>query len=498
MPLSTRIRALVLRGRRRVRRPARSAKASFRVTALIVASALFMQQLDSTVLATALPSMARDFTVSPLHMSLALTAYLLGLSVFIPASGTVADRFGALKVFRIAIAVFVLGSILCGQAPNLPFLVAARFFQGMGGAMMIPVGRLLLLKSVSRKDMVLAMSWFTVPALVGPIIGPPLGGLIVTALSWRWIFYLNLPFGILGIFLAGRYLRDVREERPDRFDRLGFVLSALALSGFMAGLELASRGGVPRWAALSVLGVGILFAFAYLRHARRTVAPILDLSLLRIPTFGLSVIGGSLTRISGGALPFLLPMMMQLGFGFSPVKSGLVTFSAAAGSLLMKVASAPMLRLLGLRAALVWNGVLASLLLAACALFRPAWPIVAIYAVLFLGGFFQSIQFTAYNTIAYADVPQARMSAATSLYTTIQQTMLSTGICVSSGALAVSTALAGHLSPRLSDFSVAFLAVTAISLIAAPVCARLPRGTGDDMSGHHTRRKIHPGHLEAT
>jgi len=496
MPFSRKVRALVLRGRRRARRSAKPAKAGFRITALIVASALFMEQLDSTVLSTALPTMARGFGVSPLHMSMALTAYLLGLAIFIPASGTLADRFGAKRIFRLAIVVFLTGSILCGQAGSLPVLVAARFFQGMGGAMMVPVGRLLLLRSVARQDMVAAMSWFTIPALLGPVIGPPLGGFFVTYLSWRWIFYLNIPIGLIGIGLVTRYIENVREPSPARFDVPGFLLSALSLSCLMFGLELASRGGISGATTALVLGVGLVAGGAYYLHARHTARPILDLRLLRVPTFGLSVIGGSLSRITGGALPFLLPMMMQLGFGFSAAKSGLITFAAALGSFAMKIASPAILRVFGFRNTLIWNGLLAALLLAVYAAFRPSWPMAAIYAVLLLGGFFQSLQFTAYNTIAYADIPARRMSAATSLYTTLQQAMLSMGICVSSGALAFSVFVSGHGTPGFPDFSVAFLTVTAISLLASPVCARLPRGTGDDMSGHHTRWKINPGHME--
>jgi EmrB/QacA subfamily drug resistance transporter len=457
----------------------------FRTVALIIASALFMEQLDGTVLATALPTMARSFGVAPLHMGAALTSYLLGLALFIPASGYVADRFGAKRVFRLAIAVFTVGSVLCGQSRGLSFLVAARLFQGIGGAMMVPVGRLVLLRSVAWKDMIAAMSWFTVPALLGPVVGPPLGGFIITWLSWRWIFYLNVPIGILGIWLATRYIPDLREPDPGRFDLRGFLLSSVSLSCLMYGLEMASRGGgESRRLTGAVLAAGLAAGAGYLRHAARREGPILDPRLMRIPTFRISVISGSLTRITGGALPFLLPMMMQLGFGMSPARSGLVTFSTAAGSILMKMASPPILRRFGFRNTLVWNGLVATAFLAVCASFRPGWPVLGIHLVLLLGGFFQSLQFTALNTIAYADVPQARMSSATSFYATFQQMTLSVGICVSSAILALSIALSGHPSPRLADFTAAFLGVTAISFLASPVCARMPRDAGAAMSGH--------------
>lgn len=460
-------------------------KHSFRTTALIIASALFMEQLDSTVLATALPTMARSFNVSPLHMGAALTSYMLGLALFIPASGYFADRFGARRIFRLAIAVFTVGSILCGQSSSLGLLVAARLFQGIGGAMMVPVGRLVLLRTVAWKDMVSAMSWFTVPALLGPVLGPPVGGFIVTYLNWRWIFYLNVPFGILGIYLATVFIEDVREPDPGQFDLPGFLLSSVSLSCLMYGLEMASRGGgeSTRTTAL-VLAVGLAAGLAYLRHARGAANPILDLRLMRVPTFNISVVGGSLTRITAGALPFLLPMMMQVGFGYSAARSGMITFTTAIGSFLMKTVTAPILRRFGFRATLVWNGMIATGFLAICAAFRPSWPMMAINITLAVGGFFQSLQFTALNTVAYADIPQPRMSSATSFYATFQQLTLSVGICVSAGLLALSMLLTGHLVPHLSDFSAAFLGVTAISFMASPVCARLPRNAGSAMTGH--------------
>ena len=379
---------------------------SFRTTALIIAAALFMEQLDSTVLATALPTMARSFQVSPLHMSAALTSYLLGLAMFIPASGYFADRFGARRMFRIAIVVFTVGSILCGQAPSLPFLVAARLFQGLGGAMMVPVGRLVLLRTVAPEDLVSAMAWFTVPALLGPVVGPPLGGFIVTYASWRWIFYLNVPIGLLGVYLVTRFIEDVRELDPGVFDLRGFLLSCVSLSCLMYGLEVGGRGGgISLRMTLAILAVGVLAGLAYLGHARRAAQPILDFRLMRIPTFGISVIGGSLSRITAGALPFLLPLMLQVGFGISAARSGLITFSIAAGSLLMKLAAPPILRRFGFRDTLMWNSLIASSLLAVCAAFRPGWPVMCINVVLLVGGFFQSLQFTALNTVAYASIP---------------------------------------------------------------------------------------------
>jgi EmrB/QacA subfamily drug resistance transporter len=473
----------------RTRERERLSHVSVRFTALVVASAMFMEQLDGTVLATALPTMAHDFHIQPLQMNVALTAYLLSLAVFIPASGKVADRFGTRTVFRAAIALFTVGSILCGLSDSLAELVGARILQGVGGAMMVPVGRLVILRTVERSELVTAMTWLMVPATIGPILGPPVGGFIVTALNWRWIFYINVPIGALGMVLATLYIRDIKEEGHIDFDAWGLLYSGISLSCLIFGLELASRGAGSLPETASILAAGVVSGWLYLRHAKGYPNPVLDFSLMRVPTFGLSVIGGSLTRIAAGAVPFLLPMMLQLGFGMSALQSGMITFTSSAGSLLMKSAAKPVLRHWGFRQVMMWNGMTSTIFLAAIASFRPSWPTVAIYAVLLVGGFFQSLQFTAYNTIAYADIERARMSSATSFYTTFQQLMLTLGICVSAGSLAGSLAITGHSHPLLSDYSAAFAVVALVSLAAAPTCARLSPNAGDELSGR-VREKI--------
>ncbi|WP_227320988.1 DHA2 family efflux MFS transporter permease subunit [Acidisoma silvae] len=457
-----------------------------RTIALIVACALFMEQLDATVLATALPSMARSFGVRPLHMSIALTAYLLSLAVFIPASGTIADRFGTKRVFNAAIIFFTLGSILCSQTTSLPLLVAARLIQGMGGAMMVPVGRIILLRSAPKSELVSAMAWFLVPALVGPVVGPPLGGFITTYLSWRWIFFINIPIGILGCILSTLLIPDIRSDQRTRFDLPGFVLSGLALACLTFGFTVASRG--TEWTtAVPLLVIGTLAGTAYVIYARRRTNAILDLRLMRVQTFRISTIAGSLSRITWGSVPFLLPMMMQLGFGMTAAASGAITFMAAAGAMLMKFTAGPLLKRFGFRRVLIWNQLLATLGIAACAAFTPGWPRAAIFTVLLAAGFFQSLQFTAYNTIAYADLKPDRMSAATSFYTVFQQLMLSMGICVAAGTLALSAHIFGHHEPDLLDFRVAFIVVSIASLFAGPLCAKLPPSAGEEMSGHHSR-----------
>ncbi|MDB5738631.1 MAG: transporter [Sphingomonas bacterium] len=455
---------------------------NYRIVALIIACALFMEALDATVLATALPTMARDFGVRAPSMSIALTSYLLALAIFIPASGVIADRFGSRQVFRTAIAIFVLGSLACGVAPTLPLIVLARFFQGIGGAMMIPVGRLVLLRSVAKQDMVSAMSWLIMPAMIGPIVGPPVGGFIVTYLDWRWIFWLNLPVGIVGFFLVGRYIADIREAHPHAFDPKGFVLSGLSLGCLLFGCEMTSRQG-EGGLAIGLLAIGVIAGILYIRHARRHPDPILNLTLMQVPTYRLSVIAGSLTRITQGAQPFLLPLMMQLGFGLSAAASGSITVATAMGSLAMKGFAPGILRRFGFRNSLVVMGLLGTGGYALCGAFRPSWPMPLIFASLLGCGFFMSFQFTAYNTIAYDEIEQDRMSQATSFYATFQQLMLSLGICLGATALHLSMRLGGHETPAFADFTTAFLAVTLVSALATIWNLRFDPDAGADLTG---------------
>ncbi|WP_334175375.1 MFS transporter [Pseudoxanthobacter sp.] len=464
---------------------------NYRLTALIIAGALFMEQLDATVLTTALPGMAADFGVSVLHMSVALTSYLIALAVFIPASGFVADRFGSRNVFAAAMVLFALGSAACALTTSLPMLVAARLVQGLGGAMMMPVGRLVLLQSVEKRDFVAAMAWMTVPGLLGPMVGPVVGGFFTTYLSWHWAFYINLPMAAVGVIAAFSVIEDVRSPAPGRFDGIGFVLSGAALASLVFGLETLSRRTGSDLLAASLVMAGIGFGIAYAVHARHHVRPILDLTLLKVSTYAASVYGGSLTRIAGGALPFLLPLMMQTGFGMSAAESGLITFAAAGGSFAMKIVARPILRRFGFRSTMVWNAVLSALLIALIGAFRPGWPLPVLYLVLIAAGFFQSLQFTACNTVAYTDLPRARMSAATSLYTTIQQMVLSLGVCTATGVLAAAVALDGRTAEQLvpADFTAAFVAVAAFAMAGTLFYARMPADAGADMSGHRPKQK---------
>ena len=303
------------------------------LTALIIATALFMENMDGTVLATSLPAIAADLHQDPIVLKLALTSYLLTLAVFIPASGWIADKLGARTVFCSAIIIFTIGSVLCGASNSLGTLIAARVFQGLGGAMMVPVGRLVLLRSVAKSEMVDALAYLTVPALIGPVVGPPLGGFITTYFHWRWIFWINVPIGLLGLLLSLRFIQNVREREVAPFDFKGFLLSGLGLLSLIFGLTVVGRGLVPLSVVAGLILGGIALLWLYVGHARRTPNAILDLSLLELPTFYAGVVGGFLFRLGIGALPFLLPLLLQIGFGLTPFQSGSLTFAAAAGAM---------------------------------------------------------------------------------------------------------------------------------------------------------------------
>src|SRR4051812_34467378 len=464
-----------------------SGKPHFRTIALIVGAAMFMEQLDGTVLATALPSMARELGVSAPSLSIALTSYLISLAVFIPVSGRIADRFGARTVFRSAIVIFLLGSISCANAPNVTFLVVARFFEGIGGALMMPVGRLVLMRNVEKRDLIQATSWVLIPAVVGPILGPPVGGFIITYLhSWRWIFYINVPIGLIGIVLVSLFITNTRGEGPKNTDYKGILLSSLSLALLLFGLELTSHSGeLP--SALMLLASGGLLGIPYVPHAPHAEDPILDIALMRIPTFAASLIAGAFTRLTQGAHPYLLPLMMQLGFGFSAAQSGLMTLATALGSIAAKPVAPTLLRRFGFRDTLVVNGFFASSGYMICGLFRPGWPLPVMFALMVMSGFFMSIQFTGFNTIAYDEVSQARMGAATSFYTTFQQLMLSVGICSGAAALQAAMVLRGHHAPQFSDFTAALWTVAAVSLTATIWNRRFSHDAGHEISGHTPR-----------
>jgi EmrB/QacA subfamily drug resistance transporter len=453
------------------------------LTAFIIATALFMENMDGTVISTALPAIALDLHQDPIVLKLALTSYLLTLAVFIPASGWVADRFGARTVFCSAIVIFTLGSIACGASTSLPTLIAARVFQGLGGAMMVPVGRLVLLRSVPKSDLVNALAYLTVPALLGPVAGPPLGGFITTYFHWRWIFWINVPIGVIGVLLSLRFIQNLRELSVPRFDFKGFILSGVGLLSLISGASAVGRGIAPFWLVVAMIAIGALSLAAYVRHARGAEGAILDLKLLKIPTFFAGAIGGFVFRIGIGAMPFLLPLLLQLGFGLTPFQSGSLTFATAAGALMMKFTAATALRWFGFRSTLIVNGLISGAFLAACALFTSLTPHWVLLITLLAGGFFRSLEFTALNAISYADIDQPRMSRATSFASVSQQ--MSGAVGVAAAAICVELIQLGFGDQALEarDLSLAFVLVAIISSLSVIIFAQLKPDAGAAVSG---------------
>jgi EmrB/QacA subfamily drug resistance transporter len=453
-----------------------------RIVPLIVAVALFMENMDSTVIATSLPAIAADIGTSPLTLKLAVTSYLLSLAVFIPVSGWTADRFGARTVFRAAIAVFMLGSIGCALSQSLMHFVLARIVEGMGGAMMTPVGRLILVRSIDKRDLINAMVWVTFPALIGPLLGPPLGGFITTFISWHWIFLINIPIGVAGIVLATIFIEDVRVEAPDPFDPVGMVLAGVGIGGLAFGASILGLDFLPLPLVLLLIATGAVASYAYVLHARRTPAPVLDLSLLKIPTMHAAVVGGFTYRCGIGAMPFLLPLLLQLGFNLTAFQSGLITLSNVVGAMGMKTVIPIILRQFGFKRALTVNALVSASLVALCATFTPGVSFAWIVGVLIVGGFFRSLEFTSLNTIAYADVDHRLMSRATSLVAVAQQLSISAGVAI--GALAVDLTLRwrGHTTITAADFQPAFIAIAVISACAFFIFIRMPSDAGAELA----------------
>ncbi len=449
---------------------------------LIVASALFMQNLNSTVVATALPAIAHDFGANPIHLKLALTTYLLTIAVFLPASGWMADRFGARLVFRAAIAIFIAGSALCGVSRSIEMLVLARIVQGIGGSMMVPIGRLVVLRTVQKSELVAALSWLTVPALIGPILGPPVGGFLTTYASWPWIFWINVPVGFLGIALATRYVPDLHGEGKVRFDTSGFFLTGLGLAAFMTGSTTLGLNLLPLAAdaAFIVGGAGLLVAYWW--HARRSDHPILNLKLFRIPTFWHSVIGGSVFRLGIGATPFLLPLLLQLGFGMNAFQSGLITFATAVGAVVMKFTAPQIIKRYGFRSVMISNTIITAVFTALPALFTPSTPVMVMVGLLLVGGFFRSLQFTAINALSFADVDPAQMSQATTITSVAQQIAVSLGITIGAITLQLSTNSQGG-AITWGVFWPAFLMVGFTTLVSVYWFFRLAPDAGAEMAG---------------
>ena len=448
---------------------------------IAIASALFMEFIDSTALSTALPTLARGFHADPIHLKLALTSYLLALAVIAPAGGWIADRFGAKRVFLTAMGVFLLGSIACGFSHSLPMLVASRILQGTGGAMMVPVGRLIIVGSTPKARLVNAMTWFTTPALVGPLIGPPLAGFVLGVADWPWIFFLNIPVGILGMLAVARFAPDIKRPYPGRFDTVGFLLAAVSISTLVVIAETAGQKLLPLPVVIA-LGVALLVAGSlFLRHVRRTAKPILDLGLLKYQTFRASLTGGTLVRLGVGATPFLTPLLLQVGLGWTPVKAGFVTIATGFGAMSMRTIVRRVIARFGFRTVLLVSGVGAAVLSSIPGFFRETTPVWLMFLVMFLAGMIRSTQFISANTIAYADVPPEQVTRASTLAAVVQQIGLSLGVSFGALMLTITRGGGGALTP--DRFTLPFVMIGVSTLLAQPIYAALNKDAGSEISG---------------
>ena len=408
---------------------------AFSAPALLVAGAFFMEFLDGTVIATALPDMARDFGVTAVELNIGISAYLITLAVLIPASGWIADRFGARAIFPLALAIFTRASVFCGLSTEVHIFVAMRILQGVGGALMVPVGRLAVLRTTPKHQLIKAIATLTWPALVAPIIGPPLGGFITRYASWHWIFFINVPLGLAAIILSLRIIPDIRETERRSFDLSGFITTSVAMVSLVTAMERLGDRQPQIWPTLALAALGFGCLLYSIRHFRRAAAPMVRLDALQVPTFRVTMYGGSLFRASISAVPFLLPLLFQVGFGMDPFHSGLLVLAVFVGNLTIKPATTPLIRWLGFRRLLLINGALNVCSLLACALLTPQTPVWAIMLILYLGGVFRSIQFTGVSTLAFADVPAAQMSDANTLFSTASQ--LAVGLGITLGAIGI-------------------------------------------------------------
>ena len=456
------------------------------LVALIAASALFMQMLDATIIATALPQMAVTFGTSPIRVSIGITAYILTAAAVIPISGWLADRFGSRNVLIGAVALFTLGSVFCGMSPTLPIFTASRILQGVAAAVMTPVAQLVVVRDAEKHELVRSITLMTVPGLVAPVIGPPLGGFITTYVSWHWIFFLNVPLGLLGSVLIATFIRNHRSEARRPLDWTGFAMTGAALCLAMYALDLAGHRGASWSLILVLLVLGIAFAIAAISHARRVAHPVLDLSPLSIPTYALATGFGAIFRTTAGATPFLMPLMLQIGFGMTAFSAGLTLLVHAGADLAMKLRVRSILKRFGFRGVLICNGLIVAGFMGLYALLVPTGPRAFLLIVFAITGASRSLQFTGLNTLAYADIAPEQMSVATTLTAMIQQVAIGVGVAGAAILLQASLALRGAVgdTPALADFHAAFLVVAAFAAVSALGFLKLEHAAGTEVSGH--------------
>ncbi|MCE0497567.1 MAG: DHA2 family efflux MFS transporter permease subunit [Methylacidiphilales bacterium] len=452
----------------------------------LVAVAFFMQALDTTILNTAVPAIAKALAVAPLSMKAVLASYTLSLAVFIPVSGWMADRFGTRRVFSSAIGIFTLGSLLCGLSSNIHVLVACRILQGCGGAMMVPVGRLTLVRTFAKSELIRAMSFVAIPGLIGPMLGPIAGGLIVGYLHWRVIFFINIPVGLLGLYLVYQLLPDYRKEHSNPLDIVGLILFGSGIGLLSYVLEVFGEHTLSWPVTLGLLVLSAVLLAAYWLRATHTRFPLLQLALFRIRTFRAAVDGSYFTRLGIGGIPFLFPLLYQVGLGFTPIQSGLLMVPQAVASMSLKMAMPGILRYLGYRRVLISNTVILGLLIILFATIGVGTPVGLIVALLFVYGFFTSLQYTSMNTLVYADVTEEQASSASTIASTMQQMAISFGVATASLATAffIPDRLHASAPGMIHGIHQAFLVLGVWTILSSIVFFELKTEDGDTVSLH--------------
>jgi EmrB/QacA subfamily drug resistance transporter len=459
---------------------------SNRITPLILAVALFMEMMDSTVISTSLPAIAADIGTDPISLKLALASYLVALAIFIPISGWMADRYGARNVFRGAIFVFMLGSIACAFADSLFSFVVARFVQGVGGSMMTPLSRLILIRNTPKKDLINAWAWLTIPALFGPLAGPPIGGFLTTFFSWHWIFYINIPIGILGIVLSTKYLGGTGYRDRRQLDWLGFFLTASCFSGLIFGLSVISLPALSPWFGAGVAAAGFAFGVVYIWHARRVPNPILDLNVFKEPVFRVANVAGFIFRVAIGGLPFLFPLMLQIGFGYSAFEAGSVLFAGALGAIVMKFFLKPALNIFGFRTLLMAGVCVVSVLIGIQGLYNTYTPAWVMITFLLFSGFFRSMYFTSLNTLTFTQTPQEDTGSATVISSVLIQLGFAFGVALTA-LLLEGIGLVRQVEVGIPEMQTVFFILAFVCALSLLPLIKLSKQVGDEVSGHKAK-----------
>ena len=456
----------------------------------LVAVAFFMEALDTTILNTAVPAIARALHVAPLSMKAVLSSYTLSLAVFIPISGWMADRYGTRRVFSSAIGLFTLGSLFCGLSGSIHVLVACRILQGCGGAMMVPVGRITMVRTFAKSELIRAMSFVAIPGLVGPMLGPFAGGLIVAYFHWRVIFFVNLPIGLLGLYLVYRHLPDYREENSHPLDFIGLILFGSGVALLSDVLEVFGEHTLGWQVMLGLLAISAVLLAAYGFHSTRTQFPLLRLNLFRIRSFRAAVSGSYFTRLGIGGIPFLFPLLYQVGLGFTPIQSGLLMIPQAFAAMSLKLTMPLILRRLGYRAVLLSNTMILGLLIILFSTIGPGTPVWLIVIQLFTFGFFTSLQYTSMNTLAYADIAEDETSGASTIASTMQQMSISFGVATASLATAFFIPDRFHTNApqMIQGIHKAFIALGALTILSSIIFRELKSEDGAAVS----QRKVMP------